>query len=303
VRPFALLFLLLFAPLPAQDGTPAASSEVVFLHWNDLHGQFRPQLATWKARAGGDQRELPRVGGAAVLAGYVREARAAAARSGARVIATDAGDWYQGTLEGNDTKGRLVVEFLSRLKPDCAVLGNHEYDFGPDNVRALVAAAKFPVLGANIVVAGKEPRTLCDYVRPFHVVDVHGLKIAIVGLITAKTRDVSTGPWGEAAFEDEAAALRVVLPQAQKAADVVVLLTHCGVDVDRKLAQAFPQVPLILGGHSHTGLKEPVREGTTWIVQTHGTASNSTCRAMPRTRRQHRGLLLPPWTSRRSGIA
>jgi len=84
---------------------------------------------------------------------------------------------------------------------------------------------------------------------------------------------VSTGPWGEAEFQNEAEALRLVLPEAQKVADVVVLLTHCGVDVDRKLAKAFPSVPLILGGHSHTGLKEPVHEGSTWIVQTHGKAS------------------------------
>lgn len=245
----------------------------MFLHWNDFHGQFRPQLAFWKARAGGDQRELPHVGGAASMATFVKRERTAAKKRGAPVIATDGGDWYQGTIEGNETRGRLSVEFFERLGVTAAVLGNHEYDYGPENVEALVAAADFPVLGANILVAGKEPATYMDYVTPFHVVTVHGLKIAILGLITEQTKGVSTGPWGDAEFENEAAAIARVLPAAKKASDVVVLLTHSGVSVDRRLAKRFPEIPLILGGHSHTGLREPLREGDTWIVQTHGKAS------------------------------
>jgi 5'-nucleotidase len=248
-------------------------TNVVFLHWNDFHGQFRPQLAFWKARGGGDRRELPEVGGAAALAGYVARTREQAEAAGQHVVVTDGGDWYQGTIEGNEDRGRLAVEFLSRLSPDAVVLGNHEYDFGPENVRALVAAARFPVLGANVLQAGAKERKLCDYVVPFQVVPVRGLKVAVVGLITARTKDVSTGPWGEAEFGDEIEALRAVLPAAAAASDVVVLLTHCGLEKDRELAQAFPAIPLILGGHSHTGLKEPFREGGTWIVQTHGKAS------------------------------
>lgn len=253
-------------PVP-RDGN------VVFLHWNDFHGQFRPQLAFWKARAGGDRRELPHVGGAASMMTFVKRARREAEEAGAEVVATDAGDWYQGTIEGNETKGRLSVEFFERLGVDAAVLGNHEYDFGPENVEALCRAAEFPVLGANIVVEGAPERTVCHYVEPFHVVTVHGLRIAVVGLITEQTKSVSTGPWGEAAFEAEAAALEHVLPAARAASDVVVLLTHSGLGVDRALAERFPEIPLILGGHSHTGLREPVRVGDTWIVQTHGKAS------------------------------
>jgi 2',3'-cyclic-nucleotide 2'-phosphodiesterase (5'-nucleotidase family) len=110
-------------------------------------------------------------------------------------------------------------------------------------------------------------------VRPFAVVDVRGIKVALVGLITSRTKDVSTGPWGEAEFGDEVEAVRAVWKEVDEASDVVVLLTHCGLEKDRELAQAFPQIPLILGGHSHSGLAEPVREGNTWIVQTHGRAS------------------------------
>ncbi len=274
------LALLAQSPAGAAAGTPNAqpTANVVFLHWNDFHGQFRPQQAVWKLRPGQPADNAPRIGGAAAMAGYLRTEREAAAKTGARVVATDAGDWYQGTLEGNETKGRLAVQFLARLRPDAMVLGNHEFDFGPQNVADLVAMLRgqqppIPVLAANLTVAGAKERTQHPVAQPFAVVDLHGLKLVVLGLITRDTKAVSTGPWGDAAFGDEIEAVRTALPMAQQAGDVVVLLTHCGLETDIELAKAFPQVPLILGGHSHTGIQEPVRQGSTWIVQTHGKAS------------------------------
>ena len=265
------------APAPGSTATAATTNppaaNVVFLHWNDFHGQFRPQQAFWKVRPGLPADRAPRLGGAAAMAGFVQRERAAAAIAGRRVVVTDAGDWYQGTLEGNESKGLLTVQFLARLQPDAVVLGNHEFDFGADNVRRLLAAAPFPVLGANVRTAGPAPRQPWDTVRPFVVLDVHGLRVVVLGLITRDTKAVSTGPFGDAVFDDETTAVRAALPAARAAGDVVVLLTHCGVECDRELARAFPEIPLILGGHSHTGLLEPLHEGTTWIVQTHGKGS------------------------------
>ncbi|MFO1076318.1 MAG: bifunctional UDP-sugar hydrolase/5'-nucleotidase [Planctomycetota bacterium] len=271
----AALGVLFAVAARAQDAAAPAPhpTDVVWLHMNDFHGQFRPQLAFWKARAAGDRRELPQVGGAAALAGYVQRARVEAAAKGQRLVLSDAGDWYQGTIEGNETKGRLSIAFLARLGVEVAALGNHEYDFGPENVQALCKLAPFPVLAANVVRAGAPERQPVDYVRPFAVVDVGGVRVAVIGLVTEQTKTVSTGPWGDAEFEAEAAALQATLPAAKAASDVTVLLTHCGVEVDRELAKQFPEIGLILGGHSHTGLKEPMRVGRTWIVQTHGKAS------------------------------
>ena len=266
---------LLVAATAAAQSVAAAPPppNVVFLHWNDFHGQFRPQAATWKLRPGLPASKAPLVGGAAALAGYVQRERDAGKAAGRRVVVTDAGDWYQGTIEGNESRGLLTVQFHNRLQPDAVVLGNHEYDFGPDNVRRLCRAAGHPILAANVVVEGARTRMPIDYVRPFAQLDVHGLRLVVLGLVTKDTKAVSTGPWGEARFEDEAEALRIVLPDAEKHADAVVLLTHCGVETDRALARAFPSIPLILGGHSHTPLPEPLVEGATWIVQTRGKAS------------------------------
>lgn len=271
-----LLVLLLGTAGPGQQQErqpPPLQANAVFLHWNDFHGQFRPQRAAWKLRPGLPAERAPLLGGAALLAGHLQQQRGLAAGLGQRVVVTDGGDWYQGTLEGNETKGLLTVQFLARLRPDAVVLGNHEYDFGAANVRRLAAAAPFPVLGANVTVQQNGGPVPADFVRPFVLLDVHGLRVVVVGLLTHDTKAVSTGPFDDDSFVDEQRTLRRLWPQLREAGDVVVLLTHCGVDADLELARAFPEVPLILGGHSHTGLREPLREGNTWIVQTHGKGS------------------------------
>ena len=272
----ALLLALLLGTHASGQGQepPPPQANAVFLHWNDFHGQFHPQRAVWKLRPGLPAERAPLLGGASLLAGYVQQQRELATRLGQRVVVTDGGDWYQGTLEGNATKGLLTVQFLQRLRLDAVVLGNHEYDFGAANVRRLCAAApNLPVLGANVEVRGPDGPRPAAFVQPFVVLDVQGVRVVVVGLVTHDTKAVSTGPFDDDAFADEQQTLRRLWPRLREAGDVVVLLTHCGVEADRELARAFPEVPLILGGHSHTGLREPLREGNTWIVQTHGKGS------------------------------
>ncbi|MCB9919328.1 MAG: bifunctional metallophosphatase/5'-nucleotidase [Planctomycetes bacterium] len=246
---------------PQQDTAESAAerpSNLVILHINDFHGQFRPLRGP-----------RPR-GGVLALAREVREQRQRAAERGATFWMTDGGDWFQGTPEGNTSKGRLVVDLQRELGLDFATLGNHEFDFGSDNVQALVARARHPVLAANVVRR--------DGIRPpwlrSHVVrTVHGVRIALVGLVTKDTRVQSTGPFGGFEFEDELTCLTRELPRVARESDAVVLLTHCGFEKDREIAARFPEVRLILGGHSHTSLKEPVHVGDTTIVQTGGKAS------------------------------
>ena len=77
-----------------------------------------------------------------------------------------------------------------------------------------------------------------------HRCDVEGMprllrsvRIALVGLVTKDTKSVATGPFGAAEFEDEEQTLKRLLPQVLDQADVVILLTHCGLEVDRRLAE------------------------------------------------------------------
>lgn len=204
------------------------------------------------------------------LAREVSAHRARATAAGARFLLTDGGDWFQGTPEGNTSMGRLVIDVYAELGMSFATLGNHEFDFGFDNARSLVARAKHPVLAANVRTRdGRLP----PWLRESRILDVHGLRVAIVGLVTKDTRLQSTGPFGGLQFEDELACLRRVLPKLRARSDAIILLTHCGYLRDRAIAKAFPEIRLILGGHSHTALLQAARVGDTTIVQTGGKAS------------------------------
>lgn len=256
--PLVPLLLAVTTILPPPRGVAASyidEPDLVIIHINDFHGQVLPLRAP-----------SPR-GGVLALAREVEAQRARARRLGAKFLFTDGGDWFQGTPEGNTSKGRFVVHLQDEIGVDLAVLGNHEFDFGADNARALVARARHPVLAANVVrIDGVRP----PWLRPSWVLTIDGVRIAFVGLVTKKTKLQSTGPFGRLEFQDEVECLRRELPRIRRRSDAIVLLTHCGFLRDRELAKEFPEVRLILGGHSHTSLKTPVRVGETVIVQTGG---------------------------------
>ena len=239
-----------------------AAHRITILHMNDFHGQVLAR------RFDDDPTRPPKtLGGYPTLVRYVGQQRERYGKD--NVWVTDAGDWYQGTPEGNEDKGASIIECLNRLDLVASQIGNHEFDFGEDNVAALVKLAKHPILGANILDKSKSEPTPRPYAKPWIVLTKNGVKIAIVGLVTKDTKSVATGPFGDAEFADEDSTLQRVLPQlrSEQKPDAVVLLTHCGLETDRKLAQRFPEIVLVLGGHSHTAIRRPVRDGSAWIVQ------------------------------------
>ncbi|MHC4077619.1 MAG: bifunctional metallophosphatase/5'-nucleotidase [Planctomycetota bacterium] len=253
MRSFALLLLVLFlACLVAACGT----TDLVILHLNDFHGQVQPKSIV--TRPG---RPAEAMGGVAAIEDFVRQER----RKHDLVWVTDGGDWFQGTPEGNEDRGLSIMACANRRDLTAAVVGNHEYDFGEENLIQIAATAEHPVLGANIFTAGTQ--ALRPYVKPYLIRNVGGVRVAVVGLITSDTKNVSTGPFGQAEFRDEVAVLRKLWPELKRRADAILLLTHCGLQTDVRLARAFPEVVLILGGHSHTELWRGHQEGDTWIVQ------------------------------------
>lgn len=234
---------------------------VVILHTNDLHGQVLPRDA--RGRQG------VKVGGLAALDAAIAREREKAKETGAHLLLVDSGDWYQGTPEGNFTKdgltGALVVDWMNRAGFDAAAIGNHEFDFGVANVKGLVARAKFPCLGANVLEpiaagpAGADSRAArAPMAKPFVVFERAGVKLAFVGLLTSDTpRMVAEGRLGDVTIPDEVAAGRKWFDLAKKEADLVFFLTHCGKSEDEKLARRVPEAPVIFGGHSHTKIAQP----------------------------------------------
>ncbi len=250
----------------AAEPPDEARVEIVVLHTNDLHGQAYPQKAIWR-----DKENPPEVGGLSAVASFLGKEREEASKRGAATLLLDAGDIWQGTPEGNLTDGRLVVEWMNALGYQAAALGNHEFDHGQEPLRKLLEASRFPWLAANCRLPGEAPKLGGET-----IIEAGGLKVGIVGLVTSDLKTVSSPRVVEGVtVEKEEEALRRILPQLRPKVDVLLLLTHCGVDADKRLAAAFPEVDAIVGGHSHTGLEKGYRDPKTGVlvVQTFGKGS------------------------------
>lgn len=248
-------------PAPPAPIVPEHDVRFVVLHVNDVHGQVLTRKATWI-----DKQNPPPVGGLARAAAYVNQVRDEARREGFELLVLDAGDWYQGTPEGIVANGLEFVTAFSKLGFDAMCVGNHEFDRGVPNVLRLLRIAGVPAVCANLRPKGASERV--DWVPPWRIVERAGIRIALVGLLTQVTPEITHKDALQLDFAEPRAELARVAQELDGKADWILPVTHLGVETDKELARAFPELPLIVSGHSHTLLKEGVREGSTLIVQT-----------------------------------
>lgn len=255
-------------------GARADEVHLVVLHTNDVHGQLLPVRATWLGTE-----EPPLVGGLRAVARAVRRVRAevAAEERPGGVLVVDGGDWFQGTPEGQLDRGAAFVRLLAAVGYDALALGNHEFDHGLANVERLVTTAAPRALCANVRDAEGGARPA--WMRPWRVVEVAGLRVALVGLVTPETPVIShVDTRTLLAFEPPEDALLAVLDELPSEVDLVLPVGHDGEHECRRVARALaargdgsagrrPRVPLIVGGHEHRAFEEGLREGATLIVQ------------------------------------
>ena len=229
-----------FAPAAAAVSR-ADSALLRVLALTDLHGQLEARVWDW---SGGRA-----VGGAAALKPWM-DSLAAACRC--TTVRLDAGDEMQGTPVSNLSYGRGVIATMNALGIDAAAIGNHEFDWSIDTLRARMQDAHYKFLSANITDSAGSARP--DWALPWTVVTKYGVKIAVIGLTTVTT-PTSTAPRNVRglAFGNGAEAIRRYLPAARAAADFVIVVAHEGsgaiFDVARGLDSG--SVDLIVAGHTH----------------------------------------------------
>ena len=239
-----------------RDVVPAdAAPRLVVHYFNDWHGHLEPFERP-------DQREP--VGGAGRFARLLADRRAAAEAAGADTLLFEAGDVLQGTPMSTVFRGEPDFALLERFGITAMSLGNHEFDFGVDNLLARIAQVDFPVLAANVRKADGSPLTGDSVIV---TTPRHGLRVAVLGLVTADTR-VTTHPRNVAdlTFEDPVVTARRLVPRLGADSDFVVVVSHCGKAVDRVLA-GIPGVDLVVGGHDQDLLDPAVRVGRVPVVQ------------------------------------
>lgn len=239
----------------------AKDIKLTILHTNDIHGDFLPEHT-----ADGHMK-----GGIARMSGYVNKVRA----EEENVIFAVAGDMFKGSIIDEEYKGFSTIEMMNALEPDVVTLGNHEIDYGLTHLLFIEKCASFPIINANLFITTNRSRLF----TPYLIVERGGLKFLFIGIITdevlASTR--TEGIIGTFVDVEEAAKEVAMIVDTYKTVDIdyTVLLTHIGVEEDRRLAALLSPdlgVDLIIGGHSHTFLeKEEVVNGIP-IVQA-GTGS------------------------------
>ncbi len=253
-------------PAAPTDAGHAPERHLVVAHSNDIHTHVLPEPAPWIEGA-------PLRGGFVALDAQLDALRRAEGEDA--VVYLDAGDLLTGTplmeFEDHGVMGGAMLDFLDAAGCDAWTLGNHDFDKGYANAAALVAESPMPALSANLRDPADATRPAIPGLRDRVVLDRNGLRIGVFGLTTPELgRLASRETMEHIDVEDvaEVAARQVSALEGQ--VDLVVALTHIGYEHDRDLAEAVDGIDLIVGGHSHTPLQEPVRVGDTWIVQTGG---------------------------------
>ena len=273
-------FAFAAAPLARLDAVSRqpALKTLSIVGTSDLHGEVFPRNG---------------VGGLPLFAGYVNNLRAARAADGGAVLLIDSGDTFQGNVKSNLSEGAVVIDAYNALRYTAQAVGNHDFDFGsvdsplgrqlPGDLRGALkdraAQARHPFLAANLIDLATGRPVEWPNVRPSALVDVAGVKLGIVGVMTidglrstiaANVQGLRIAPL-EPTIAAEAKKLR------EAGAEVVIVAAHAGGRCDRfespadlsscdteseifHLARGLPAglVDVIAAGHTHAGLAHQV---------------------------------------------
>ncbi|MCX7838443.1 MAG: bifunctional metallophosphatase/5'-nucleotidase [Anaerolineae bacterium] len=260
-----IINLILLMACAAPTPTPSGPLTVTILHTNDMHGYLEGQILKMSDGVTFEFGGLPHVMG--TIARLKQEAQGP-------VLLFDTGDLWVGTFASNRDQGKTIIAAMNSIGYDAMTLGNHDFDQGVAVTQARAREAKFPILIANIVEAssGKVPA----WAKAYIVKEIEGVRFGIIGVGYTRTPSISSKVKELQAFKfvDELEALKQILPEVKRQADVIIVLSHAGFDADQRIAEALPDINVIVGGHTHTELRMPKVIGNTIIVQAGSKAQN-----------------------------
>lgn len=231
--------------------------ELILLHTNDTHGHLKPIPTPDGTSQGGYARR----------ATFVQRQRA----ENPNTLLLDAGDFYQGSRFWHEFKGQPDIRLMNTLRYDAATIGNHDFDGGLELLARRLREARFPILCANFHVESNH--ILHNLWQPYVILNTHGLRVAVLGLTIDALELYPQAFREQVRITPAIETARTLLPELRRQADVVILLSHLGHLGDVALAEAVAGFDLIIGGHTHTALEQPLWVNDTPIVR--GIVGNS----------------------------
>ncbi len=226
------------------------AQDLVVLHVNDTHSHEEPLREKSERDAG--------LGGVIERAAYVDSVRFADGKR--NVLLLHAGDFSQGTSYFTIFNGDIEIDLINAMKYDVITIGNHEFDNGIEDLARRLKNVKCPVVCANYDFSSFE---LGKYIKPYTIVRRGGLKIGVFGMLTDVSSVVAHDIAEKLVHLDDYATANKWADYLKntKKCDLVIALTHIGFsgrDGDKSLVKNTRNIDLVVGGHSHTFLKETV---------------------------------------------
>ena len=228
-----------------------AQKQIVILHTNDTHSTIEPVSKYSKVK------EAAGKAGCVRRATMVKQLR----EQNPDILLFDSGDFSQGSTFYTMYKGDVEVGLMNIMGYDAATIGNHEFDFGLDNLARLARQAKFPIVCSNCDFTG----TPCqDVIKKYCVVVRDGVRIGVFGLTPKIEGLVMKENIAGVKYIDPIQATKemVSVLRDKERCDIVVCLSHLGWKLapeyidDQVLISSTTDIDIVLGGHSHTYMKE-----------------------------------------------
>lgn len=278
VRCLCIMMFLIFAASPA----PCADKKITIVHSNDLHSHFlgfSPNIDYSPLQTHDDDT----VGGWARIATAIKKVKQ---QRNNPVLVLDAGDFLMGSLfHMLSREEAFELQLMKAMDYDVITLGNHEFDLKPKGLARILSTAhqqgQIPQIVLSNAIFSKTSSADDDLekifdsgiVKPYRIMEKNGLKIGFFGLMGKNAAEVA--PFSApVTFDDPVASARkmVRLLREKEKADIVICLSHSGLDDDPKrsedeiLAKQVPGIDIIISGHTHT--KTDIRKvNNTLIVQ------------------------------------
>ena len=238
-------FLTIMLAVTLLAGVQAKGKRLVILHTNDTHScifPLNPHLADTMLAGRG---------------GFIRRAEMVSREriKHPDLLLFDSGDFSQGSPYYTLYKGDVEVGLMNLMRYDAATIGNHEFDFGVENMARLFKKADFPIVCANYDFTGT---ALEGVVKPYVVLKRGGLRIGVFGLSPQLDGLVMAKTCAGVKYNDPVKAANDVakLLKEREKCDIVVCLSHLGWDIigvdDTELMRQTRNIDIVLGGHSHS---------------------------------------------------
>lgn len=178
-----------------------------------------------------------------------------------QLLVLDCGDFSQGSVYYNLFKGDVEIRLMNIMQYDAVTIGNHEFDFGLDNLARIVKMANFPFVCCNYDFS----KTPCEgLIKPYTVIERAGLRVGIFGICPQPKGLITAANYLPMKYLDPVASAQPVIDKLRKVenCDVVICLSHLGwledaKDYDQYFLSKIHGVDILLGGHTHTYFEHP----------------------------------------------